>query len=62
MEILKGTVHTKIILRSNSHYKQTINYDFSLNKLLHFCLLIVSKVVVKFRIRDVEYVHAEYVL
>ncbi len=37
------------ILRSNSRYKQTINYDFCLNKLLICCLLIVSMVVVKFR-------------
>ncbi len=55
--------------RSNSLYKQTINYDFHLNKLLICCLLIVSKVVVEFffvevlgRIRYVEYDHAEYVL
>ncbi len=32
----------------------TNNYDFYLNKLLICWLLIVSKVVVKFRIRDVE--------
>ncbi len=38
--------HT-LFLRSNFYYN--INYDFSLNKLLIFCLLIVSKVVVKFR-------------
>ncbi len=31
------------------YYLLTINYDFSLNKLLICCLLIVSKVVVKFR-------------
>ncbi len=39
------------ILRYNYHYQQTINYDFCLNKLLICCLLIVSKVVVKFRYR-----------
>ncbi len=39
-------------------------YNFFHNKLIIFCLLIVSKVAVKFigRIRDVEYGHAEYVL
>ncbi len=41
----------------------TINYDFYLNKLLIFCLLIVSKVVVKFRygvgLRDLKYGHTE---
>ncbi len=31
-----------------------INYDFSLNKVLICCLLIVNKVAVKFRIMDVE--------
>ncbi len=36
------------ILRSNSHYEQPINYDFCLNNHLFSCLLIVSKVVVKF--------------
>ncbi len=33
----------------NREHLFTINYDFSLNKLLICCLLIVSKVVVKFR-------------
>ncbi len=33
---------------SNSHYYQTINYDFSLYKLLMYCFLLVSKVVVQF--------------
>ncbi len=53
------------ILRSNSFYQQTINYEFCLNKLIICCLLIVSKVVVKVRvlrrIRDVEYDIADYV-
>ncbi len=33
----------------NSHYYLTVNYNFCLNKLLIFCLLIVSKVFFKFR-------------
>ncbi len=47
--------------RSNSRYSQTINYDFCLNKFPICCLLIVSKVVVKF-MYCVGYGHAEYVL
>ncbi len=47
----------------NSHYQITINYDFCFNKLLICCLLVVSKVVVKFRymlgLRDLEYGQAE---
>ncbi len=42
-----SSIYPHFILRSNFYYD--FNYDFSLNKLLLFCLLIVSKVVVKFR-------------
>ncbi len=33
---------------TGSHYKRTIHYDFCLNKFIICCLLIVSKVDVKF--------------
>ncbi len=45
---VKIYIQSRFILRSNSHYYQTINYTFPL-KLLICCLLMVSKVVVKFR-------------
>ncbi len=53
------TLWTQFILRLNYHYYKNLNYDFCLNERLICCLLIVSKVVVKFEIRDVEYGHAE---
>ncbi len=42
-----------------------VQFSLLTNHLLQLiisCLLILSKVVIKFRIRDVEYGHAEYVV
>ncbi len=54
-------IRSHFTLRSNSYYKLSINYSF--DKLLIFCLVIVSKVVVKFRygvvLRDLKYGHVE---
>ncbi len=50
------------IFGGNSYYQLTINCDFCLDKFLICCLLIVSKIVVKFRygvgLRDLKYGHA----
>ncbi len=47
---LKNTVgKKKKSMGTNSNYKLTINYVFCLNKLIICCLLLSSKVVVKFR-------------